>query len=437
MKGRRKSILFWGAALLHRFGFTKNVVFSLGFVLANCDHGSQSNRELTHRGYIWQRDWTPAVVDTLKTARQEMAGVVLLGAEIVWENETAKVIPASIDRKAVREQGASTGVALRVAPALRTDDKNVQLVITVARTLCDEAKANGVTLSEFQLDFDCPQKELASYRSWLPKVRDAVRPAPFVITTLPAWLDESEFVRLINQTDGYVLQVHSVPITSQNPRALLCDTVLARRWIARADRLGIPFSVALPTYRCSAGYSPSGKLISVSMDSVGYSWPPDTRVLEFESDADAIALLVNQLKTKTPPKLRDIFWYRLPVASDSRNWRWPTLRAVQEGRAPRHQLEAVQDGDNPVDIAITNRGEADESLNHSVTVSWDGPAPVSADALNGWTVSPGAGRAVFRSSRDFRLRLAPGATLKIGWLRLIEPTSLRLQLAGQQHDASR
>ncbi|PYK32535.1 MAG: hypothetical protein DME54_15790, partial [Verrucomicrobia bacterium] len=37
---------------------------------------------LRQRGYIWQREWTPAVIDSLAEAERRMDGVVLLGAEI-------------------------------------------------------------------------------------------------------------------------------------------------------------------------------------------------------------------------------------------------------------------------------------------------------------------------------------------------------------------
>ncbi len=51
----------------------------------------------------------------------------------------------------------------------------------------------------------------------------------------------------------------------------------------------------------------------------------------------------------------------MPVATDALNWRWPTLSAVMAGRSPAHKLEAVREGENPVDLSLSNNGEADES----------------------------------------------------------------------------
>ena len=198
----------------------------------------------------------------------------------------------------------------------------------MAKLLVDLAASRGVALTEFQVDFDCAQKNLCAYRAWVRALREVVQPLRFTLTTLPACLDDPEFVPLLRDADGYVLQVHSVPTSNVANRATLCDPTLARTWINKAARLGLPFSVALPTYRCTAGYDATGKLLGVAMDSVQPAWPPNTGVLEFATNADEIAMLVKEWQQARPPQLREIIWYRLPVATDIRNWRWVTLSAV-------------------------------------------------------------------------------------------------------------
>ena len=84
------------------------------------------------------------------------------------------------------------------------------------------------------------------------------------------------------------------------------------------------------------------------------------------------------------------------------------------GRTPVHRLEVLQEGNNPVDLSISNPGEADEECNVVVIVSWNGGALVAGDALPGWTVRTERERAVFRSLRS---RLPPGSRRSIGWLR--------------------
>ena len=108
-----------------------------------------------------------------------------------------------------------------------------------------------------------------------------------------------EFAPLVRAADGYVLQVHSVPVT-RSETTELCDTASAQAWVAKADQFGLPFAVALPAYRCSAGYDGEGKLLGVAMDSAEPAWPLDTQVLEFTANPDQVALLVSEWLLRRP-----------------------------------------------------------------------------------------------------------------------------------------
>src|SRR5438876_8864334 len=385
---------------------------------------------LRQRGYIGQREWTPAVIDSLAEGERRMDGVVLLGAEISFVAKKPEIARASIDWAAVKRQIEHCSVALRVAPfagPFREDDAAARAIVHLAKQILGEAHAHDVKIEEFQLDFDCAQNNLGNYRGWLRTLRDAVHPIRFVITALPAWLDHPDFPALAREADSYVLQVHSIPISSR--RATLCDTRLARQWISKAAKLGLPFSVALPTYHCSAGYGADGKLLSVAMDSVQPAWPPGTRILEFGADPDEIVALVNEWHHSRPPQLRELLWYRIPIATDMRNWRWPTLSAVMSGRLPKHKLNILQEGENPIDLSIFNAGEADEQLNANVTATWNGAGLTASDALAGWNVKSENGRAIFKVTASHGLRLPPGATRKIGWLRFDQTTTLETELS--------
>ncbi len=410
------------------------IVVAAIVVFAGCNRSElKVSGPLRQRGYLWQREWTPAVIDSLDEAARRMDGVVILGAEINFVGKKPEIIKASIDWKAVNRQAAHYSVALRVAPfagPFRADDAPAHLIVDLAKELLGEARDHDVKLEEFQFDFDCARKNLGAYRTWLRMLRGAVHPTRFVITTLPAWLDDSQFRSLAGEADGYVLQVHSVPLANASGAAL-CDVRSARQWIAKAVKFGRPFSVALPTYRCSAGYGPDGKLLSVAMDSVQPSWPPGTRVLEFAANADDLATLVDGWKRSRPPQLRELIWYRVPIATDTRNWRWTTLSAVMAGRRPEHKLNILQEGENPIDLSIFNAGEADEQVNSNVMATWSGVGLDASDALAGWSVQSGNGRAVFRTIGQRGLRLPPGAIRKIGWLRFDQITSLRTEFSNQ------
>ena len=272
---------------------------------AGCNRAEQPiSGPLKQRGYLWQREWTPAVVDALGEADRRMDGVVILGAEINLAGNKPEIARATIDWDAVKRGSQHRALALRVAPfagPFRSDDAPAQAILDLEKQLLGDARAHDVNLEEFQFDFDCAQKNLGTYRTWLLALKPIVHPTRFVITVLPAWLNDSEFRKLVREVDGYVLQVHSVPI-SAGTNAKLTDARLAREWVRKAARFGMSFGVALPTYRCAAGYGLDGKLLSVAMDSVQPAWPPGTRVLEFGADADGIAALVNDWQKARPPQ---------------------------------------------------------------------------------------------------------------------------------------
>jgi len=144
--------------------------------------------------------------------------------------------------------------------------------------------------------------------------------------------------------------------------------------------------VALPTYSALIGYDAGVHSLGMATDGVQPAWPPGTRVVEFDSNAEESAGLVAGWRSGHPAPMERIAWYRLPVEG-KRNWRWPTFSAVIEGRAPAHRLEVLTNGGNPVDVSLANRGEAEERLDVKVLLRWEGPAPVAVEALRGWTVS--------------------------------------------------
>jgi len=55
---------------------------SASVVLMGCHRQeARPSGSIVQRAYLWQRDWTPAVVDAVTQADKEMDGLVILGAE--------------------------------------------------------------------------------------------------------------------------------------------------------------------------------------------------------------------------------------------------------------------------------------------------------------------------------------------------------------------
>lgn len=400
-------------------------------LLAGCGRVALVSTPLPQRAYVWQREWTPATAAAVRAAAPRLDGLITLGADLAWVDGRLRVLRPAVDWPALREAGQPVGIALRIDPsaAPRAEDgERIRRFAETARALVAEAGLHGVACAEFQVDFDCPDRKLAQYRPWLRTIRDAVRPVRFVITALPAWLHEREFAALTAEVDGYVLQVHSVPTRAAGERAALCDPARAARWVAQAAKLGRPFAVALPTYSALVGYDPGGRRLGMALDSVQPSWPAGTRVVEVSPDPDELARLVAGWRTAHPATMTGLIWYRLPVQDGTRNWRWPTLAAVMEGRSPARRLEILTAGENPVDLSLSNPGEAEEALELSVRVRWEGPAPLAVEALRGWSVTQTAQEARFVRAAVSVPRLLPGSQRVIGWLRFDHPPALHVEI---------
>ena len=166
------------------------------------------------------------------------------------------------------------------------------------------------------------------------------------------------------------------------------------------------------------------------MDSVQGSWPPNTILREIAADPDELADLIREWRENRPAELEGIIWYRLPVETDARNWRFATLATVANGRKPHRQVDVFSEGMNPMDVAIRNAGEADERLQMKVIVDSDQPA-VDADALTGCRVSMHGTQSIFATEGSEALRLRPGETRSLGWLRFASPARARLHVVRQ------
>lgn len=399
------------------------------FILVGCHR--EAVGPLPQRAYVWQREWTPAVRDAAQQAdASSLRGLVLFGAEIAWDQGKPRVFRGSINWEAVRRLHKPVGLALRVAPfsgPFAADDAAGKAICDTARSLLDTMKAERVACAEFHLDFDCAQKKLAGYATWVRAVKEVVTPTRILITTLPAWLAEPEFAKLIQIPDSYVLQVHSVPPSRPAARASVCEPDRARAWVAKAATLGRPFIVALSTYSVTVGYDVAGKMRGMAMDAVQPAWPAGTRLMQLDSNAEAMSALVNEWRERRPSAMQGVIWYRLPVATDQRNWRPATFVAVVEGRPLRHHLTARVTEATPTDLSLVNDGNVDEDFAGRVIIRWEGEVPQASDALPGWSLRLEDHQAEF--TREQPLRLPPGTSRSIGWLRFHQRASLHVEVS--------
>jgi hypothetical protein len=219
-----------------------------------------------------------------------------------------------------------------------------------------------------------------------------------------------------------VLQVHAL----ERPESLqaippLCDPQRARRWVEQAGRVGVPFRVALPTYRHLLAFDAAGGYLGASGEASDGAWPAGTQLRLVSADAEAAAAMVQEWTEDRPARMTGILWYRLPVDSDRFNWRWPTLRAIMSGQAPRSHLvvEVRQVEPGLIEIDLHSAGNADAPAAASVLVQWDGAGPVAQDAIGDYEGGDVAGSEwTLRPRADAPpTLLGPGEQTMIAWMR--------------------
>lgn len=417
-------VALFGCAVLGRF-----------FAAHRPGDGSVRTIPLPQQAYVWQRDWTLSVHEALKAHGREMAGLVVLGAEVAWKRDGPQVFRVALDHSLLRSLDRPVGLCLRMggySGTFATNTPAARVLDDLVRGMIAEAVSNRLDLAEFQIDFDCAESRLDGYRRWLEQLRPRLGRISLTITALPAWLKRREFRALARATDGYVLQVHSLD-RPRDVRApfILCDPDAARRAVATASQLGVPFRVALPTYGYLVAFDAGGQFMGLSAEGPASGWPEGTQFRIVSTDPASMVGLVRDWTSQPPPGLTGILWYRFPTHQDKRNWRWPTLATVMRGEfpAPLLRLETRRSNPSVTELFISNEGTGNYLGPVTAHVSWTGARLEARDGLAGFE-SIGESAETLDLRSDW-VQLGPGERRVAGWLRLTEEREVQSELETQ------
>ena len=410
---------FWTATLTAKLPRTGGVLVLL-MVLSSRNLLAGA---LTNEIYVWQRAWTEPVAESVTQHATNFNRLVVLAAEVTWRDKKPEVAPVAVDYPALAKTGTPVGIALRIGtyPGPFTDnDAAINFLAGLAASLVDVARAKQITPRELQIDFDCAESKLDGYRVWVEAIKRKISPVPVTITALPSWLNAPAFPRLAQSASNYVLQVHSLARPKDfNSPFTLCDPAAARKSVEQAARIGVPFRVALPTYGYVLAFDRNGKFFDLSAEGPRKNWPADAKLREVRSDPIELSALIQDWTTNRPAAMRGVIWYRLPVAVDNFNWRWPTLNAILASRVPRESLRADARRVEPglVEISLVNNGDLDIPSRLALEVHWSDARLIAGDGLRDFELAePNAAAARFTTRPEFG-RLSAGEVRTVGWLR--------------------
>lgn len=373
-------------------------------------------RPLSTEVYVWQRQETPALQATLQRSQEIASRRHFLAVEIGRANGAWRVSRSTLPDDWIK----GNGLVIRIGSSLSGETWHEGEALD--KVLAEIAWAAAKPVTDFQIDYDSPQRSLGNYVRLLEAIKKAHPNKTWSITALPSWLNESTAQRLFTKADGVVMQLHSLKLPEKpDLPVILCDPVAAREAVRRMSNMDIPFHVALNTYSCEVLFDANNRVLDVISEDVLSPTPQSaTRRSMGISDAGQLARLVAEWKQNPPDGLEGIIWYRLPIETDRRNWKWITWQRVASGEIPASNLQlAARATENGAwDIVLTNRGERDERLPEFVDV---GCETLVLEGLNGYT--SGTPNQLHLESAPWPW-LAPEASFTIGWIRPIQPSTL-------------
>lgn len=372
-------------------------------LLAACGRASPP---LPNDAYVWQRQWTPALVSALAEGADAVRSWRVLAAELRADGAWFDAAP---DLAALAASQRPVVLVLRLDGRVN-ELRDADIADRAAAALAAWRQA-GVTLAGLEIDYDCATSKLPAYAALLATLKTRLGASlPLSITALPTWLDSPALPALLAVPDETVLQVHAV----QNPTQGLFDAKRARAWLdAYARHAAKPWRVALPSYGSRVAWDEHGRIAAVESERPALM--PGGRSAELLVTPDAMAAFVATLDRDRPSGLSGIVWFRLPTQADTRAWSLPTWRAVlaRQPLTPKLEVTAAAPGAGGArDVRLANRGNADTAL--PFTVRLDATCS-AADGINGYTLEYDRDGRYLRRAQDGLLRA--GAERAIGWIR--------------------
>jgi hypothetical protein len=361
---------------------------------------------LSNDAYVWQRQWTPSLIDAVRQSADQVSEWRVLAGQVDVQGNWRTFSP---DWAALAATGKPVVAVVRIEGQLA--DWNEATLLTDVQMVLDTWRQHGLTLAGVEIDHDCATARLPAYAHFLA-VLHARMPAGerLSITALPTWLGSADLDAVLAQADEAVLQVHAV----QSPRAGLFNPSAARAWLADfATHTHKPWRAALPVYGMRVSWDEQGRVITV--ESERPTLVTGAGASELFADPQVMQRFVAALESDAPPGLVGIAWFRLPTEDDGRAWSMATWRAVLARIPLKASLLGVaraRGGTALQDLVLINAGNADVSLPLLVRVN---AACNTADGINGYSVLRTAHGLFLQRTQSGLLRA--GRQLNIGWLR--------------------
>ena len=362
-----------------------------------------------HDAYIWQRKWTPALLDAMHQSSPYIKKWRILVAEITPSGKM-QTFPINLLALALAKKNIVLVIRINGQLTSWNPKQTIHDIAALIKTLAlIKPQIKGI-----EIDHDCATSKLQGYISFLKNIRalDEINHKALSITVLPSWLKSPFLTPLLSLTDEAVLQVHSV----SDPKKGLINTQNVKKWLRAFDQISpVPFSVALPTYSSVIAWNQKGKIIGIESEvRRSFSRKNSKTII---ADPELIFELITDLKKIHYQHLKGISWFRLPTKNDRRAWSVTTWISLLKGKKTPSQLEGIiinGYSNKTYDIHVVNTGDIDTILPQTVIVSSTTDHCYAADALKHYQYHQKKGTIVFQRTEQAILKIHQRHI--IGWV---------------------
>lgn len=312
--------------------------------------------------YIWQRVWSDALVQAIRTADPALERWHVLASERdqrgIWHDAQLTAPP---DGTLAQVFAAHPVLAVFRLSGRRADLDPAAFAAHITAVVA-EWRSLGIVVQGIELDHDCATARLDAYARFIAALRPSLPPkTELSITALPAWLGSSALPELLGEADSAVLQLHAV----RNPVEGLFSPVQARNAAslfgpiaARTLRSG-RWWIALPSYGSRILWGQDGQVAAIESEGSQGIGPGNGQ--ELIVAPRQIAAFMQSIEARPPIGLEGWIWFRLPVAGDRRSWSLGSWLSLVRHEPIREAmtLEAAPAGKGLYHIIVRNTGTVD------------------------------------------------------------------------------
>jgi len=345
--------------------------------------------------YIWQRNWDKYLEDAISIIQETTGYFTVLCGDLKFEGERPTVSLVDIKWPYLTQTETSATLAFRInAQASKFFASDA--IYSIADYIKD---AIGKTIKSapqdeivgVQFDYDCPTSKLRDYARFVKIMKERLKPfkeklAEFniSITALPTWLQDKDFMELIQTTDYYVLQLHSFELpkdADQASKIFPADKALS--YAEKASNLKHPYYISLPTYGYEVAFTKDGNFIGLRAENMPVLWSQDVEHKVVLTDPKDILAFIHEVEKTKPKNLLGFYWFRIPLKSDEFNWDMKTLECVLSGKKPsiKLELDLTKSKDGLYEVYLVNSGEQNIFEEVSFNINWPEDGQVLYDLM--------------------------------------------------------